>query len=61
MPIFSMTVDPYHSLNKLKWHKDGKKISVGSSDGHIYVYDIGDVKYLMNKKKYIYLYIYIYK
>jgi len=43
MPIYSMTVDPNHSLNKLKWHKDGKKISVGSSDGHIYVYDIGDV------------------
>ncbi|KAG4088674.1 WD40 repeat-like protein [Neocallimastix lanati (nom. inval.)] len=43
MPIYSMTVDPNHSLNKLKWHKDGKKISVGSSDGHIYVYDIGDL------------------
>jgi len=43
MPIFSMTVDPSHSLNKLKWHKDGKKISVGSSNGYVYVYDIGDL------------------
>ncbi|ORX56626.1 hypothetical protein BCR36DRAFT_580934 [Piromyces finnis] len=43
MPIFSMTVDPNHSLNKLKWHKDGKKISVGSSDGYVYIYDIGDL------------------
>lgn len=43
MPIFSMTVDSEHSLNKLKWHKDGKKIAVGSSDGYIHVYDIGDL------------------
>jgi len=43
MPIFSMTVDPSHSLNKLKWHKDGKKISVGSSNGYVYGYDIGDL------------------
>ena len=41
-----MTVDPSHSLNKLKWHKDGKKISVGSSNGYVYVYDIGDVSNL---------------
>jgi len=43
MPIFSMNVDSSHSLNKLKWDKDGKKIAVGSSHGYIHVYDIGDL------------------
>jgi len=47
MPIFSMNVDSSHSLNKLKWDKDGKKIAVGSSHGYIHVYDIGDVSIMI--------------
>lgn len=28
-------------LNKLTWHRDGRKAAVGSSDGKVYIYDIG--------------------
>ena len=30
-------------MNKLAWDTDGKKVAMGSSDGHVYVYDIGEV------------------
>lgn len=31
------------ALNRLAWDKkDGRKVAVGSSDGHLYVYDVGE-------------------
>ena len=35
-------------LNKLTWDKEGKKAAIGSSDGHVYVYDIGEVRLKLN-------------
>lgn len=31
------------ALNRLAWDHDGKSVSVGSSDGHVYIYDIGEL------------------
>lgn len=32
------------AINKLKWdRKDGRRAALGSSDGKLYVYDIGDI------------------
>lgn len=34
---------PGKAINKLAWdRKDGKKVALGSSDGHLYVYDVGE-------------------
>ena len=31
-------------MNKLTLDKEGKKAAIGSSDGHAYVYNIGEVR-----------------
>lgn len=42
-PFVSTQVGSGKALNKLAWDKEGKKTAIGSSDGHVYVYDIGEV------------------
>ena len=39
----STSVGSGRALNKLAWDKEGNKTAIGSSDGRVYVYDIGEV------------------
>lgn len=44
VPMESATVGSGRAINKLQWdHKDGRRVAVGSSDGRLYIYDIGDI------------------
>lgn len=43
-PIVSTSVGSGKALNKISWDKEGRKTAIGSSDGRVYVYDIGEVK-----------------
>ncbi|CAH7674965.1 dynein intermediate chain, cytosolic [Phakopsora pachyrhizi] len=46
VPTVSTTINPIQprGLNKLSWEKrEGRKVAIGSSDGRVYVYDIGDL------------------
>ncbi|KAG0340071.1 hypothetical protein BG004_006569 [Podila humilis] len=43
VPVMSAIVGAGKALNKLSWSKDGRHAAIGSSDGHVYVYDIGDM------------------
>ncbi|KAI8850313.1 WD40-repeat-containing domain protein [Chytridium lagenaria] len=43
VPITSTIVGNGKALNKLDWDKEGKKVAIGSSDAHCYVYDIGEI------------------
>ncbi|KAI9022707.1 WD40-repeat-containing domain protein [Phycomyces nitens] len=42
-PFVSTPVGSGKALNKLAWDKEGKKTAIGSSDGRVYVYDIGEI------------------
>ena len=40
----STTIGNGRALNKLRWDcKEGRRVALGSSDGKMYVYDIGDM------------------
>ena len=43
-PFVSTKVGSDKTLNKLAWDKESKKTAIGSSDGYVYVYDIGEVR-----------------
>ncbi|KAG0261721.1 hypothetical protein BG011_000748 [Mortierella polycephala] len=43
VPVMSTVVGAGKALNKLSWSKDGRHAAIGSSDGHVYVYDIGEM------------------
>ncbi|CAG8452007.1 5046_t:CDS:10 [Scutellospora calospora] len=40
--VWNLNVD-IEALNKIQWDKEGKKTVIGSSDGHVYIYDIGEL------------------
>ncbi|KAI9291370.1 WD40 repeat-like protein [Neoconidiobolus thromboides FSU 785] len=40
-PLISTKVSEC-ALNKLVWHDDGMKVAIGSSDGKLYVYELGE-------------------
>ena len=43
MPTVS-TIVGERAINKMEWdRKDGRRVALGSSDGRLYVYDIGDL------------------
>ncbi|EJD49016.1 dynein intermediate chain [Auricularia subglabra TFB-10046 SS5] len=43
VPMVSTTVGSGKAINKLQWdRKDGRRVALGSSDGKLYIYDIGD-------------------
>ncbi|EIE85044.1 hypothetical protein RO3G_09754 [Rhizopus delemar RA 99-880] len=42
-PFASTQVGSGKALNKLAWDKEGRKTAIGSSDGHVYVYDVGEL------------------
>ena len=44
VPYISQKVTS-HSLNRLSWSSDGKKIACGDSEGVLYIYDVGDVRF----------------
>ena len=37
------------SLNRLRWTHSGHQISVGDDDGHVFIYDVGEVRELKTK------------
>lgn len=41
----STSVGSGRALNKLAWDKEGNKTAIGSSDGRVYLYDIGEVRF----------------
>ncbi|ORX94506.1 WD40 repeat-like protein [Basidiobolus meristosporus CBS 931.73] len=43
VPTVRTVVGSGRGLNKIEWDKEGRKAAIGSSDGHLYVYDIGDM------------------
>ncbi|KAG0306606.1 hypothetical protein BGZ98_002077 [Dissophora globulifera] len=43
VPVMSTVVGAGKALNKLSWSKDGRHAAIGTSDGHVYVYDIGEM------------------
>ncbi|ORZ08066.1 WD40-repeat-containing domain protein [Lobosporangium transversale] len=43
VPVMSTVVGAGKALNKMSWSKDGRHAAIGSSDGHVYVYDIGEM------------------
>lgn len=49
-PFVSTQVGSGKALNKIAWDKEGKKTAIGSSDGRVYVYDIGEVNCVFKKK-----------
>lgn len=43
VPIVSTSIGTGRALNKFRWdRKEGRRVALGSSDGRMYVYDIGD-------------------
>lgn len=43
MPTLSVQTPSTKALNKLAWdRKDGRRAALGSSDGTVYIYDIGE-------------------
>lgn len=44
VPTISALVGSGKALNKVRFDRDGRKVACGSSDGHIYVYEIGEVR-----------------
>jgi WD40 repeat protein len=48
IPTVSVNAGNGKALNKLEWDKSGKKVAIGSSDGEILIYDIGEVKFPSN-------------
>lgn len=44
VPVVSTSVGSNRAINKLEWdRKDGRRAALGSSDGKLYIYDIGDM------------------
>ncbi|KAF8492500.1 dynein intermediate chain [Gautieria morchelliformis] len=44
VPVVSTPVGENRAINKLEWdRKDGRRAALGSSDGQLYIYDIGDM------------------
>ncbi|CAG8654521.1 14087_t:CDS:2, partial [Acaulospora morrowiae] len=43
VPIVSTQVGQGRALNKIQWDKEGRKTAIGSSDGRVHIYDIGEL------------------
>ena len=39
------------SLNRLRWTHSGHQIAVGDDDGHVFIYDVGEVRELTKNVK----------
>jgi len=44
VPVASTPIGSNRAINKLEWdRKDGRRAALGSSDGKLYIYDVGDM------------------
>lgn len=43
VPTASTNSESMTSLNRLRWTHSGHQISVGDDDGHVFIYDVGEV------------------
>ncbi|KAJ3148765.1 hypothetical protein HDU89_004615 [Geranomyces variabilis] len=43
VPTVSLTTGTGRALNKLAWDKEGRRTALGSSDGQLYIYDLGEI------------------
>ncbi|CAG8820548.1 1799_t:CDS:2, partial [Cetraspora pellucida] len=43
VPIVNTQVGQGKALNKIQWDKEGRKTAIGSSDGRVHIYDIGEL------------------
>ncbi|CAG8492537.1 17708_t:CDS:10 [Acaulospora morrowiae] len=43
VPIVNTQVGQGRALNKIQWDKEGRKTAIGSSDGRVHIYDIGEL------------------
>uniref|UniRef100_A0A672IWZ2 Cytoplasmic dynein 1 intermediate chain 2-like n=1 Tax=Salarias fasciatus TaxID=181472 RepID=A0A672IWZ2_SALFA len=44
VPTASVSVDGAPALNRVRWSHAGKEIATGDSEGHVQVYDVGEVR-----------------
>ncbi|CAG8466029.1 3650_t:CDS:10 [Dentiscutata erythropus] len=42
-PIVNTQVGQGKALNKIQWDKEGRRTAIGSSDGRVHIYDIGEL------------------
>lgn len=43
VPTASYVIDGRPALNQCRWHQTGHHIGVGDNNGHIHVFDVGEV------------------
>lgn len=46
VPTASVCVEGSPALNRVRWAHTGKEIATGDSEGHVQVYDVGEVSLL---------------
>lgn len=44
VPTASVYVEGGAALNRVRWSHSGKEIATGDSEGHVQVYDVGEVR-----------------
>ena len=49
VPTASTHSESMTSLNRLRWTHSGHQIAVGDDDGHVFIYDVGEVRELKRK------------
>ncbi|XP_042187861.1 cytoplasmic dynein 1 intermediate chain 1 isoform X2 [Callorhinchus milii] len=42
VPTASATIEGTSALNRVRWAQTGREVSVGDSEGHVWVYDVGE-------------------
>ena len=48
VPTCSVTIEPLSAINRVKWAASGHQMAVGDDDGHVYIYDVGEVIHLFS-------------
>ena len=51
VPTASTHSESMTSLNRLRWTHSGHQIAVGDDDGHVFIYDVGEVRELTKNVK----------
>lgn len=49
VPTASTHSESMTSLNRLRWTHSGHQIAVGDDDGHVFIYDVGEVGELLQR------------
>ena len=49
VPTASTHSESMTSLNRLRWTHSGHQIAVGDDDGHVFIYDVGEVRELKER------------